>query len=266
MNSPRTTLTMPTKRVIPAEWAFPDLHDVQSITKGAIGLCYFVAGVDVSAPLWGCPSVSVADALSHHTGLSDDTTDNLFDFDAFRSKASAGSASDYTVELLKSRKIKPGTFHYSNIMFQLLSKHFKETTSVTCAAVLESLIGSRGWGWETDAEDLPLGPHGLYLAETATHAFGDLLGYYLGRVDVWRPVTGYNKRPYNKLTVGCAYGVFKSLYAGPVIWAAGFNEQYIVVDLRTGATYVSLHGKTKADFKNRPPGMSFVEYVLLDTI
>ena len=184
---------------------------VASITKSAIGLCYVQAGVDLTLPLVEgielsdtpnnfayCRRLTLVQCLCHYTGAENDH-DN-FDFDQYRDWVTKPGATGRCLDLMETlvRKSNPSCepkFAYNNIVWHLLTWRLHSLTGRTCTEFLSELFGghvsgnSRGgitqgrdWGWETDADGIPLGPHGLKLNYKAAHVLGEIGRYVMDSI------------------------------------------------------------------------------------
>lgn len=240
------------------------LHNVMSITKGAIGLLYAHAGVDVTQPLWPRwkdTSLTLEDALHHRAGMHDDDGPHKFDYDAFR-QAVKRSATSYAARILVERKSTGPRFGYSNLAWQLLAFRFEEITGTRLNSALEKLIGPFGWKWETDGAGTCLGPYGLEMSGAAARRLGDVAMWLLKEEDFttkcpawfW-PHQGIGKRFIHN-------GWFAVKEPRFVMYAVGFRDQYLVVSaLRTR---VQLRGDAQAKFdhESTPDEAAFLRNTL----
>lgn len=160
-------------------------------------------------------------------------------------------ATSYAEEQLNPPNKK--TFGYSNLAWQLLAFRFEEITGVLPSTILENIIGTEGWSWETDAVGHCLGPHGLNMTVQAAKRLGSVAKSYFEPSDFVLTTPSWFWNFNNHPVLGRRYvyhGWFCHKAPIFILYSVGFMLQYIVVlpdDIR-----VQLRGSKQADFDKAP--------------
>lgn len=146
------------------------MFNVMSITKGAIGLCYHTACIPRDLPLPGLEVVTVGEALQNMTGFPD----TAWDFDAFREVVDdpSGDLLAFAQQALETVERDPGTFHYNNLVWQILASSFEDLAGRSLPSTLSALIGSSGWVWDV-TQGQPTGPSGIWMTRAAAKRLGE---------------------------------------------------------------------------------------------
>ncbi len=151
--------------------AIPELFDVKSITKAAIGVMYHIHSdlYHRANKLFG--NCTIGEALNHQSGYH-----AQFDYNEFRNYVdhARGSIDGLPLSMYCKKKMENGKFDsqkqfgYSDYMYQVLASNFKGI-----AEKFGEWLGlQRGvhWEWEHCGKEA-LGPHGLQLSHRACEVF-----------------------------------------------------------------------------------------------
>lgn len=169
------------------------LYDVMSITKAAIGLCYFKKyGVNSKVPIPGFEDTTFFQALNHTSKYSE----ACWYYNQFRDAVDSNqNLLEYCKKTLQScgttkPKQPDNTYlwEYNDLMYQVLACSMKDLVETFARIMGDRFISDLrkdsdgtyyvegdGWRWEHTKSGTPLGPHGLEMSEEAAKKLGGMM-------------------------------------------------------------------------------------------
>lgn len=243
-------------------------HDVQSITKGVIGLLYCLENIDTTIPLLDGYDATLYMALNFNVGMDDDKD---FDYKEFRNayKNGKGDVIEYVFNKMNQKSIYPekNKFGYSNLVWQILSYKLQKITNKTCDQLLEKYIGKEGWYWEKDCNDICLGMHGLYMDFSSAKKIAKLVFnqpiFFEFSVGTIVPKEHWYNKDFNYIR-SAFYGWFRTNELNPSIWTHGYMVQYIICNLKTKNISIQLYGHDDKCFTEE--GIKYRKNFLIDNL
>ena len=230
-------------------------HDVQSITKGVIGLLYCLENIDTNIQFLDNYDATLYMALNYNIGMDDDKD---FDYDEFRKvyMDGKGDVMNYVFDTMNKKSLHPekNKFGYSNLVWQILSYKLQKITNKTCDQLLEKYIGKEGWYWEKDCNDICLGMHGLYMDLNSAKKIAQLVFNQPIFFDLSLGTVVPEKHWYNKdfnYKRSAFYGWFRTNEINPSVWTHGYMVQYILCNLKSKSISIQLCGNNKDCFNEQ---------------
>ena len=139
------------------------LYDLLSITKGAVGLAFLSAKIDLNEYLFmsGATSTTVGECLNHFTGVEDDSK---FDWKLpleLRDKSSMVTYCSIMYLEKYLTEFKRRGYAYNNVVWCILCDRFRELYGESVSSFIN--ITGPGISWERDVKGDELGFRGLLL-------------------------------------------------------------------------------------------------------
>ena len=236
--------------------------NLMSITKGVIGFLYATTPtINGEDRLIG--TITVDQALNHQTGLSDDGT---FDYLHYRALAetSASAVLAYCHTMLQTA---PPGFAYNNIIWHLLSHHYRVRTGMTCGEALQRRLVNRDWLWEQTTDGTALGPHGLYMSKPAFSELMSIVSPWLEHIHLtkWATMTRVPAEHWEFL--GPQTCTARRIWHGwwfqeaQVAWGHGYYAQFVFINFRNGQIRAQLQ-RGDAAYDEVPRRQLFIERCL----
>ena len=212
------------------------MYEWMSITKAALGTLFYITGKDYSP--------QTKDILMGTTQKSDDDDKGPFQFDYkhFREVVERDngeeSLQEYAEKTFASIPVdatKENTFVYNNIGWQVIAAELNN-----CQSEFAELLGTRrGWTWET-VDGICLGPHGIKSTLAVAYRFGQNALPHL-RAMSKLPKTPVPPNTWGMSATHYSYGWW--WVNQELVYAHGYQAQFIVVNLKTGQVDVQLRDK-----------------------
>jgi hypothetical protein len=212
-----------------------------SITKGAVGLVYLTS-CDVHERLFPQSSVTIEQALCHHTGLENDSN---FLYDDYMAQSKTQNMYQYAATIfLNQYKSTFSTPHfaYNNIVFRILVQRFEALTTERLATVIRRIPGLAKAEFDTDVDGYMHGLNGMKLSCAMATAYGSWARDVLStRSDLQKyppidPGHWSAKFAGNEMHVYPFFGWFIAVpHASPTVpmlaYSIGYDAQFVCVSL-----------------------------------